>query len=300
MTTLRLRTLSTTLVTLVAMLLPGTPATAQDCPTTKPSVALKGMMAAFDAQPFHVTLSGPDLERAAPVLEARITGAGGRVERIEVKDGLMHVKGALEGGLAHLEGLLQPGHLGLHPITDAEVQPLIEQWRPNLPPEIKLGSINDQRTLISADRAALEGFLKSHPLTEGRTWAIEDGGGTGYPRFQAVPLGPMALGESQLSRCDTRYTDRDSMGMPHVNLTLTPEGARTFEALTRAQVGKRVAIVIDGEVNSAPTVREPIPGGRLMITLGMAESDALRRRKALALVGLLRYGALPGALKVQK
>jgi preprotein translocase subunit SecD len=78
---------------------------------------------------------------------------------------------------------------------------------------------------------------------------------------------------------------------PEVNLTFDPQGARDFEELTAANVGKRMAIVLDGTVNSAPRINERIPGGRARITIGRVGDEGRKEAQNLALV--LKAGALP-------
>ncbi len=78
---------------------------------------------------------------------------------------------------------------------------------------------------------------------------------------------------------------------PEVNFELDPAGARLFDAITAANVGKRFAIVLDGNVYSAPVIRERISGGKGVISGRFTESEA----KDLAIV--LRAGALPAPLQ---
>jgi len=59
------------------------------------------------------------------------------------------------------------------------------------------------------------------------------------------------------------------------NITFDSAGARTFAALTRENVGRQIAILLDGEVVSAPNVNEPILGGSAVIT-GMGSERAAR------------------------
>ena len=71
-----------------------------------------------------------------------------------------------------------------------------------------------------------------------------------------------------------------------------PTGAKIFSDLTGNNVGKRMAIVLDGNVYSAPSINERIPGGSAQITLGRGDYEAnMREARDLALV--LRAGALP-------
>jgi protein-export membrane protein SecD len=78
-----------------------------------------------------------------------------------------------------------------------------------------------------------------------------------------------------------------------VNFTMRREDARTFARLTGDNVGKRLAIVLDNVVVSAPQIRERIPNGRGQITTGESNPD---KAKDLAIV--LRSGALPAPVVV--
>lgn len=78
------------------------------------------------------------------------------------------------------------------------------------------------------------------------------------------------------------YADR-----PAVMIRFDDGGARNFADATAANVGQRLAIVIDGEVISAPIIREPIRGGTGMI------SGAFTVQQAHDLALVLRAGALP-------
>ena len=72
-----------------------------------------------------------------------------------------------------------------------------------------------------------------------------------------------------------------------VNLEFSDEGAKKFADLTTKNVGRRIAILLDGEVLTNPNVREPITGGRAEITGQESQEEAHR------IAMLLRSGALP-------
>ena len=61
---------------------------------------------------------------------------------------------------------------------------------------------------------------------------------------------------------------------PTVELILTSEGAKKFEELTAQNVGKRCAMVLNGKLLSAPTIRDTISGGRVIINGIFAEAEA--------------------------
>ena len=62
------------------------------------------------------------------------------------------------------------------------------------------------------------------------------------------------------------YVQYDEVGRPYVALTLDSEGAKIFGRVTGAHVGRQLAIVLDGELHSAPVIQEAITGGRASIT----------------------------------
>jgi preprotein translocase subunit SecD len=81
-------------------------------------------------------------------------------------------------------------------------------------------------------------------------------------------------------------------GQPIVNFRFNSTGARKFAEVTKANVGKPFAIVLDNKVISAPVINEPIPGGAGQI------SGNFTVQSANDLAILLRAGALPAPLTV--
>jgi len=82
---------------------------------------------------------------------------------------------------------------------------------------------------------------------------------------------------------------------PYVSLSFNPAGAKVFADLTAANVGKALAILLDGTVNSAPVIQSAIPSGEARITLAFKDYQAMVR-EAEDLVVVLREGALPATL----
>ncbi len=77
-----------------------------------------------------------------------------------------------------------------------------------------------------------------------------------------------------------------------VNFTLDRLGAKRFARITTNNVGKRLAIILDNQIISAPQIREPIVGGNGQI------SGNFTFQTATDLALLLRSGALPAPLKI--
>ncbi|HDN86648.1 MAG TPA: protein translocase subunit SecD [Candidatus Omnitrophica bacterium] len=86
----------------------------------------------------------------------------------------------------------------------------------------------------------------------------------------------------------------DSNMFPIVTLKFNNEGTKRFAKVTKENVGRRLAIVLDGVVKSAPVIREPILSGDAQITGDFTVQEA----QDLALV--LRAGALPAPLKIEE
>jgi SecD/SecF fusion protein len=79
---------------------------------------------------------------------------------------------------------------------------------------------------------------------------------------------------------------------PFVALTLNARGARLFDEVTRENVGRRLAIILDDVAQSAPVIKEQIAGGRAEITGNFSPEEA----NDLAIV--LRAGALPAPVDI--
>ena len=82
----------------------------------------------------------------------------------------------------------------------------------------------------------------------------------------------------------------DELNRPAIGFSLNRDGARAFAALTRANVGRDLAIILDGRVQSVAVVEEPITGGEGRI------HGAFTMQEASDLALILRSGALPASL----
>lgn len=91
---------------------------------------------------------------------------------------------------------------------------------------------------------------------------------------------------------DANLVFSQESGQPVVSFTLDKEGARLFGEMTKNNIGRSLAIVLDDEVITAPVIRSVIAGGRGEISGSFTVAEA----NELAL--LLRAGALPAPLKV--
>ena len=86
--------------------------------------------------------------------------------------------------------------------------------------------------------------------------------------------------------------DFDQHGNPCVSMAMNTEGARRWAALTKQNIGRGVAIVLDGYVYSAPRVNGEIPGGRSEITGNFTVEDTQD------LANVLKSGKMPAPAKI--
>jgi len=93
------------------------------------------------------------------------------------------------------------------------------------------------------------------------------------------------LGGGQLSKASLQFDQ--TTRKPVISLQFNEEGAKLFEEITGANIGKPVAIFLDGSPLSIPTVQQKITGGQAVITGDFTPQEARN------LVGRLNSGALP-------
>ena len=91
---------------------------------------------------------------------------------------------------------------------------------------------------------------------------------------------------------DARVRPSSQLQGPYVELILNSSGGRLFEQITAANVKRRLAIVLDNRVYSAPVIQERIGGGRASIT----GSFTIQEARDLAII--LRAGALPAPVEI--
>ncbi len=169
---------------------------------------------------------------------------------------------------------------------------------------IQLPGVKDpQRALRLIGRTALLEFrlvAEEHSLQEALKGKVPEGDMILYQRREDPETGrvskvPFLLKEKTLMTGEVLKDARvqfDDFNQPYVTLEFDPRGAKTFDRITAANVKKRLAIILDNNVYSAPVIQERISGGRAQIT-GIFSLDEARD---LAIV--LRAGALPAPVRI--
>ncbi len=123
------------------------------------------------------------------------------------------------------------------------------------------------------------------------------------PRSKEVTIRPYLLKTTTVlsgqSLEDARVTSDQTTQKPQVSLRFSKSGAEVFEKITEANVGKLLAILLDGVVMSAPVIREKIPALSAGATISLGKGtrqQMLQEAKDLSLV--LRSGALPAPVEI--
>jgi preprotein translocase subunit SecD len=151
-------------------------------------------------------------------------------------------------------------------MKDPHVQQIIQREAQNA--KFLVESISDSRLPSGDDNDILQVYLvNSTPALTGET--IIDA------KAEPAPL-----------------DDATNFGKYQVSITFNKEGTRAFAAVTGANQGKRMAIILDDRVRSAPNIQEKIRMGRARIT-GLESSD-----EAKILASVLKAGSLPTPLNI--
>jgi len=165
--------------------------------------------------------------------------------------------------------------------------------------------VNDPFVFFAKDRQTLESFFAGLPPE----WRL--------PADMKVAFGPAPVGTRRGQPPEDMYRtyiikaraevtgesivsasvgfDAQS-GAPEVNVKLDRVGAELFEEMSGANVGRKMAIILDELVRSDPVFNERIPGGNVRISLGSSPGQSAREA-ANDLTKVLKSGSLPARLQ---
>ena len=144
--------------------------------------------------------------------------------------------------------------------------------------EFKLVSIDSEKLREALDGNIPDGFELKRSKEDGEPLLLEK---------------KASLSGDSLVNAGVRF-DQSQFNEPIVTLQFSSEGAQKFADLTAANVGRRLAIVLDGEVQSAPRIKEAIPSGEAVIT------GRYTVEKAQDMALILRVGALPAPMRIEE
>lgn len=223
------------------------------------AVAQDAVCLAYRAQLDEFARSGIDpqagLATVVEVLERRLSDLGARASTVaRLGDDLVVVRLAPTQSVDELrESLARPGELAIH---------RVERTFPTSDLAVMLIG-PDRMAYPSAERTEFSYLVHRPAILEGAVIA------------------------------DARVGRDNIVGEPVVSIRLSEDARAAFATATKAAVGAQLAVVLDGVVLTAPTVRDTIADGRVQISGGFTPESA----NELAL--LLRSGALPARLVLE-
>ena len=122
---------------------------------------------------------------------------------------------------------------------------------------------------------------------------LEDGSLVNFRNLYYVNrVSELTGGVIQEASANYGATGTNASGLPIVNLTMNSVGTKKWSISTGANVGRSVAIILDGNVFIAPVIRDKIPNGMTQIT-GLDDVD-----EAKDIANVLRAGALPTPVQI--
>ncbi len=165
---------------------------------------------------------------------------------------------------------------------------------------IQLPGVTDrERALELIGRTAHLEFKLVSDNPEGLKTAMAGQVTAGYELLHSEDGRPLlvlkeaALTGAALSTAQVQF-DSSRFNAPSVGITFNADGAKAFGKVTVENIGRRLAIVLDGKVQSAPVIQSAIPDGQAVITGRFTPQEA----SDLALV--LRVGALPAPVNIEE
>lgn len=238
-----------------------------------------------------------EMQRASEVIRQRVDSLGVTEPEILLQGQdqmIVNIPGITDSDRA-VELIGRTAQLGFYPVLASE--PSLDQ-PPEVVPEDEVEETKEEiREDLKDDSAYEEGQTKilfeETPVPEGEGTSV-----VGY----IVPEEPAMTGDA----LDNALLSRDQSGFLQVEIDLTRQGGQQFGDLTQEIVedslasgqpdSGQLAIVLDNDVVSAPTVREPITGGTVVINNPGA--GGLPQDEAEELEIVLQTGALPINMEV--
>lgn len=254
-----------------------------------------------------VVADGAGMERARKALEKRFEAASPKGADVRVERGLLVVDLNAKGAAnwAELRYVIElTGRLDFVPIATnapfakelvetATAQGIVARAEHGRNPS---GTENWVFESTGGDRTALASRMRVllGRVTKGDSrWAValEVAEPGAVPRVQILDR----EGAMEHVKILEATPSIEEFGGARVNAALTKAGDGAFAELTERLVGRKLGILVDGEIQSAPVVMEAIHGGRVQITLGKVDHPKqVAERLAYALGG----GELPFPLEI--
>jgi protein-export membrane protein SecD len=174
----------------------------------------------------------------------------------------------------------------------------IDSWQPDEGPrQVDYYLRADDRVAIEQYIATAASVDPAYAVPADREIVYEHVVGDGKPYWRSYYVArTAALSGDDIARAEKSI--EPSTNQPIVLIDFGRAGTEKFGELTAANVGKKLATIVGGQVASAPIINAPIRGGRASIAMGAGDPDK-QAREADALVAVLKSGSLPAPLVVR-
>tara|TARA_B110000444_G_scaffold96924_1_gene91881 strand:+ start:3432 stop:5291 length:1860 start_codon:yes stop_codon:yes gene_type:complete len=173
---------------------------------------------------------------------------------------------------------------------DSPLQSLIEFVQGDL--VVKSKNVYALKKLLSEETAKLKLKSSSGQFVFGNDSESLGASGEYFRLYYLETVPELTGGVVEKAKASLGSLGGGSAGLPVVSLDMNSEGSKTWSRVTGANIGQRIAIVLDNKVHMAPNIREKIPGGRTQIE-GFAD---INEAKDIAII--LRAGALPAPVNI--
>lgn len=173
---------------------------------------------------------------------------------------------------------------------DSPLQSLIEFIQGDL--VVKSKNVYALKKLLSEETAKLKLKSSSGQFVFGNDSESLGASGEYFRLYYLETVPELTGGVVEKAKASLGSLGGGSAGLPVVSLDMNSEGSKTWSRVTGANIGQRIAIVLDNKVHMAPNIREKIPGGRTQIE-GFAD---INEAKDIAII--LRAGALPAPVNI--
>ena len=258
------------------------------------------------------TIKSNAVTQAVQVIRNRVNGLGvaePSITRRGTSDIVVQLPGLKEEDVERAKKLIgATAQLKFRMVDDAGTNNFFNQFRGQLPKGFKLRRIDgNYLTVTHNDKRALKTFLERQvdedhvigyefrPIYEDAERENLDEERSYYVSYYIKA--PVELNGQDVE--DSRVAIDQQFNRPYTAINFTPKGGDLFGKLSSNNVGKRMAIMLDDEVKSAPVFQEAIMGGSARITMGSMRSNVEMQREAQNLVIVLQGGALQAPLEKQ-
>ncbi len=241
---------------------PGAAALPEACPSGLAVTAARTALRArgLEGETLSLDVESGCAVRAVELLRRRLHALGAVVQEASVEaEGARIVAVLPDEVRERLSDVLAVRAVTLHEVDEKAAGDLMSPLPAELTDRgVSLIGFGDQAELVARDRAALADLDEVLPLKNGGRWMVAElrDADPSQTRYHALPVLAAGVRPEHFARCGSEAEVTD-WGY-QVTVRLTAEGAEAMSALTTRIVGRRLAIVVDGEVMSAPVVMEPI------------------------------------------